>query len=74
MSKSATIRVTAAPGRIVPVHSTVATGRDGKQLRITSADVVEVPNVLSVRRRIASGDLIELKADAKKTHPKQTKE
>lgn len=66
MSKSETIKVTAAPGRLVPIHPSIKSGLGGKQLRIKPGDIVELPNNSTVRRRIVAGDLVLVKADAKK--------
>ena len=70
MSKSQTLTVTAAPGRIVPIHPSIKSGLGGKLLRIKPGEVVELPNNVTVRRRIHSGDLVIVsKADAKKATP-----
>lgn len=74
MSKSPTITVTAAPGRVVPIHASTASGLGGKQLRITERDVVTLPNNVSVRRRLLVGDLIEVKATQAATASPKKKE
>lgn len=56
--KKNTVKVTAATGRVCPIHPSIAAGVGGRQLRITDADTVELPNNVSVRRRIARGDLV----------------
>ncbi len=79
MIKSKTRTVTAAPGRVVPIHPSTASGTGDRQLRITDRDVVTLPNDSFVRRRILSGDLIETNeakklaetADAKHTSSKK---
>lgn len=53
-----TIRVKAAPGRKVPIHSSVARDVGGEQLFIHGEKEHELPDVSFVRRRINVGDLV----------------
>jgi hypothetical protein len=54
------IYVTAADGRLVPIHGTVATAPGLTQLVIKPGDVVELPLTALVQRRLAAGDLIRV--------------
>jgi hypothetical protein len=56
------IKVTAAPGRVVPIHPSTKAGIGGRLLRITEGDEVDLPCNVFVRRRLAAGDLVEVKS------------
>lgn len=53
-----TIRVIAAPGRLVPIHKSVASAPGGRMLFIDDATEVDVPDVSYIRRRVNAGDLL----------------
>lgn len=52
-----TIRVKAAPGRLVPINARIATGADDRLLLI-GEEPHDLPDVPHVRRRIRRGDLV----------------
>ncbi len=56
--KPKTIRVIAAPGRRVPLHSSIATGPGGAMVYVSGDKPVELPDASYVRRRMRAGDLI----------------
>jgi hypothetical protein len=51
------LRVIAAKGRLVPIHSSVASEPGGRLLKIDDQESREVPDCSYVRRRLAAGDL-----------------
>jgi len=53
-----TIRVKAAPGRMCPIHKSVATAPGNRMLVIDDATERDLPDVSYVRRRINAGDLV----------------
>jgi hypothetical protein len=57
---SRTIEVIAAKGRRVPIHPRVATDVGGKLLIVGDQKSVVLPDVGYVRRRLRSGDLVEV--------------
>jgi hypothetical protein len=63
-TKPTTIRVHAAPGRRVPIHSSIATGVAGKLL-IVDAEPVTLPWCGYVARRLRAGDLVEVREEPK---------
>lgn len=56
------IYVTAADGRVVPIHGSVANGPGLSQLVIKPGDVVELPLTSLVQRRINAGDLVRVES------------
>lgn len=52
------ITVTAAPGRLVPIHSADGVEPGGGQLRVSDAHVARVRWSQGIRRAINSGDLV----------------
>ncbi len=64
-----TIKVTAAPGRVVPIHPSTKAGIGGRLLRIAEGDVVDLPLNVFVRRRLSAGDLVEVKPQASAQTP-----
>jgi len=53
----AKITVTARPGRVVPIHSTVAPGPAGAPLMLNPGDELEVDDSLTLVQRALRGDL-----------------
>ncbi len=62
-----TVRVKAAPGRRVPIHTAVARSPGGMQLYVEGDGEHELPDVGYVRRRIAAGDLVVVPAESGRT-------
>lgn len=59
-----TLRVTAADGRLVPLHPGDMTAPGGRLRMVEPGEVVEVPNSPGIRRRIRAGDLVVVKESA----------
>lgn len=62
MIKPQTLTVTAADGRMVPIHPSDAHAPGNLALVLKPGEVIEVANSPGIRRRIRAGDLIEVKA------------
>jgi len=59
------IKVTAGPGRTVPMDPNIARGVNGRILLLREGDVIEVdPANTHVIRAMNDGDLVVVKADA----------
>lgn len=52
------ITVTAAPGRLAPIHPADGVEPGGGQLRVSDAEIARVRWSQGIRRAIASGDLV----------------
>lgn len=59
--KDATITVTAAPGKVVPIHHSDATAPGARLLLLREGEQIEVRSSPGIRRRIRSGDLVVVK-------------
>lgn len=57
------ITVTAAEGRLVPLHSGTAVGPGRSHKQVEPGEVVRVPYDSFVRRRVAAGDLVLCNTD-----------
>lgn len=58
----ARIFITATDGKVVPLHSSDATGPGATNLLVRPGDVVEVEKSAAIIRRLRAGDLVEVAA------------